>query len=228
MSKEFKTISGFSSYSISLDGEVKNNSTSIIKKQQKNKYGYLMTTLISDEKQTKKMFIHRLMLLAYNYNENHANLKVNHIDGDKLNNSLENLEWCTSKENTHHAIKTGLYSDDRDAIKDETVIAIRKEFVPGQKGNRLILMKKYSVKKSMFYYIINDQFRTDLTLTKELNPYFNGSITTAATMGRKLTKENDVEIFKLREKGETLASIAKKYNVSPQAISSILKKTKNI
>ena len=65
-------------------------------------------------------------------------------------------------------------------------------------------------------------------VTKELNPYFNGSITTAATMGRKLTKENDVEIFKLREKGETLASIAKKYNVSPQAISSILKKTKNI
>ena len=41
-------------------------------------------------------------------------------------------------------------------------------------------------------------------------------------------RENDVEIFKLREKGETLASIAKKYNVSPQAISSILKKTKNI
>ena len=97
MSKEFKTISGFSSYSISLDGEVKNNSTSIIKKQQKNKYGYLMTTLISDEKQTKKMFIHRLMLLAYNYNENHANLKVNHIDGDKLNNSWKILNGVLQK-----------------------------------------------------------------------------------------------------------------------------------
>lgn len=43
--------------------------------------------------------MHRLVLLAFRPVKNSRELEVNHIDGNKINNCLENLEWCTSSEN---------------------------------------------------------------------------------------------------------------------------------
>lgn len=58
---------------------------------------------------TKKTFrLHRLVLMAFKPVENMESLEVNHIDGDKTNNKLENLEWCTASENQRHAFDTGL------------------------------------------------------------------------------------------------------------------------
>lgn len=51
---------------------------------------------------------HRLVMMAFNPVENMDELEVNHIDGNKKNNKLENLEWCTASENQIHAFKTGL------------------------------------------------------------------------------------------------------------------------
>lgn len=46
--------------------------------------------------------------MAFNPVEDMDELEVNHKDGNKLNNNLDNLEWCTTSENQKHAFKTGL------------------------------------------------------------------------------------------------------------------------
>ncbi len=69
-----------------------------------NKYGYLYVSIWKNNK-SKNNVIHRLVLLTFN---GKSNLSVNHIDGNKENNNLNNLEYCTCKENTNHAIKIGL------------------------------------------------------------------------------------------------------------------------
>lgn len=53
--------------------------------------------------------IHRLMLSTFNPVDGMDKLLVNHKDGNKLNDELSNLEWCTASENTIHALNIGLY-----------------------------------------------------------------------------------------------------------------------
>lgn len=75
-------------------------------KPQEDKDGYLRVSL-SKENTKKRFFIHRLVMIAFTVNERNLPV-VNHIDGNKQNNKLTNLEWVTNSENDLHAFKTGL------------------------------------------------------------------------------------------------------------------------
>ena len=68
--------------------------------------GYARVAVYVDGKQ-KSLFVHRLVAELFLLGEKKD--QVNHIDGNKLNNLLSNLEWCTRSENARHAVATGLY-----------------------------------------------------------------------------------------------------------------------
>ena len=65
---------------------------------------YLHYRLYYNKKYTQKT-AHRLVMIAFKWE---SNLDVNHIDWNKINNNLENLEYCTKSENMKHAFKNGL------------------------------------------------------------------------------------------------------------------------
>jgi HNH endonuclease len=92
-------------YRINIEGKIINKHNRILKHQISNS-GYLFYNLKENKKQ-KGLFLHRCLALAFIPNPENKK-QVNHIDGNKLNNNLNNLEWCTISENTKHAYKLGL------------------------------------------------------------------------------------------------------------------------
>jgi hypothetical protein len=74
-------------------------------KLKNTRFGYVVANL-SKEGKLKNVFVHRIVCAAFI--GDHPNKQVNHINGIKTDNRLENLEWVTSSENHLHAFKTGL------------------------------------------------------------------------------------------------------------------------
>jgi hypothetical protein len=91
-----------SKYSITKGGTVLNEWTGAILNQCISKTGYKVVSL--HRKTTK---LHRLLAIAFIPNPNNYTI-INHIDGNKLNNELSNLEWCNHSHNLKHAYDIGL------------------------------------------------------------------------------------------------------------------------
>ena len=101
-----KEIKGYDGYLVTQDGRIFSNKSNKFLSLCKDKAGYVGVVL-SNNGFFKRINIHRIV--ADNFLDNSNNYKeVNHIDGNKSNNSLSNLEWCTRSENMKHAHKIGL------------------------------------------------------------------------------------------------------------------------
>lgn len=107
--KAWKPIKGFEGlYEISTSGEVK----SFVKLKEKIlrpglcKNGYL-TVVLYRYRHGKSYYVHRLVAETFIPNV-FGKPEVNHLDGNKRNNGLRNIEWCTKSENGRHAYDTGL------------------------------------------------------------------------------------------------------------------------
>lgn len=105
----FKAIEGYEGmYEISTYGNVISNHFGKRKvlKQAMMTSGYKMIILKKDGKQ-KSLSVHRLVATHFLPNDDCLE-QVNHIDGNKLNNNLSNLEWCTRSQNIKHMYDNGL------------------------------------------------------------------------------------------------------------------------
>lgn len=225
----FKTIPNFSNYEINENGVIINKKTNVKPNIRFNRQKYKVVSLKDDFGIFRTQLVHRLLMITFKPIDNYQNLNVDHIDCDKTNNNLDNLEWVTPKENTHRAIKNCLYSNKRKSVSDETVIKVRQEYIPGAKGNYKQLMEKYNINKSMFYYIVKDQYRTDLPLTKELNSYFKekDSRCSGECNGRAVLTKEDV-LFIRSEEGQKYSTkeLSQKYGVSYNTIRDVILRKK--
>lgn len=117
-------------YEISSQGRLRNLKTNkLLSTSSINSEGYVIVCLRKDGKSHSKRF-HRL-LADYFIPKINGKEYINHINGVKTDNRIENLEWCTHKENSIHAIKIGLYNNDihrkYDKSIDEEIIKLRNE-----------------------------------------------------------------------------------------------------
>lgn len=102
--------------------------------------GYLKVSL-GPRNKSKNHHIHRLVLLAFGAPAN-GKTDVNHIDGNKLNNALTNLEWASRSENMRHAMRIGLWSSVGERNPQAKLIpadvkAIRTMAKRGEKTSRI-------------------------------------------------------------------------------------------
>ena len=127
--------------------------------------GYLRGAVCVNKKMIQYK-IHRLVALAFiPNNENKA--EVNHIDGNKLNNHVENLEWCTRQENIEHCILNKLQKPFKgeeignSKLFEFQVIEIRNKFKP-RVYSRAKLAKEYNVSEATIKDILYKRTWTHL------------------------------------------------------------------
>lgn len=153
----WKTILDYYNYEISSYGRIR-NINGYIRKIQTDKKGYSVISIRNDLGIRKTLKIHRLVAIMFL--DNPKNLpQVNHKDGNKKNNKVDNLEWCDNSYNQKHAFLNNLQinkgsKNPRSKLSEENVIEIRKN---GKYDTYLNISKKYKVSKSTIYSILNNK-----------------------------------------------------------------------
>ncbi len=201
--EEWKKLEFNLKYMVSSFGRIKSinkynggNKTGILCTK-KNKYGYLEIRFYMGERR-KTFLVHRLILKAFKPIDHPELYQCNHINGIKDDNRVENLEWCTSKENCQHAIKTGLQ-----ICTEET----RRKMSEARSGEKHGMYGRHHSKES----------KDKISKTKKEKKYIgeNGS-------RHKLNNNEVKQIKTLLKEGKLLQrEIAKMFDVCPSLISKI-------
>ena len=123
-------------YEASPDGEIRNAKTKHILKQFKGKDGYMRTQIAG--KINKTVLVHRIIAMTF-IEPIEGKEFVNHKDGNKSNNSVENLEWVNRSENIKHAYENKLITrptgtkNPRNKLSLEQVEFIKNNYKPRDK-----------------------------------------------------------------------------------------------
>ena len=115
----------FKYYDITKEGVIINLKTNRKCKGTIGKSGYLKWSTKRNNK-NYDYYIHRLIAIKYIPNPNNYPV-INHIDGNKLNISIDNLEWCTYSHNNKEAVRLGLVDNSNNHRPYKKVIQINKD-----------------------------------------------------------------------------------------------------
>jgi hypothetical protein len=155
----WKTIKEFEDYQVSTLGNIRSlkfGKERILKKNI-NSSGYFCCNISINV--SKSFYLHRLIAESFIYNPENKK-EINHINGIKTDNRIENLEWCTRSENMKHAYVTGLKKDKRRKLNKNQVLDILNNCVVSNKKNKstvLYFSIKYNVSKSTITKIIRQE-----------------------------------------------------------------------
>lgn len=155
---EFKDIPGYEGlYQVSNTGKVLGLKRNKLLKKLTRPNGYLYVDLCKNNKSIKHS-IHRLVMIAF---IGPSDLTVNHKDGDKTNNRLDNLEYVTQLQNSQHAWKSGLKASMEgenhfaSKLTEKDVKNIRRL---GKNGmSQMDLSRQYGISQSNVWSILKDK-----------------------------------------------------------------------
>lgn len=156
----WKDIKGYEGlYQVSNTGKVKSVRRNKILKKRLTFDGYVKATLTVDRKAVDKR-VHRLVAEAFIANP-YNKPTVNHIDGNKENNNVDNLEWSDRHEQLQHAYNLGLkkplsgVKNPHSKLSEDDIRYIRKHFVPQSKEfGTVALGRKFGVDNSIIGKVV--------------------------------------------------------------------------
>lgn len=152
----------YDNFEVSSNGKLRNVKTGTVYKTTILKTGYAAVCIsLGSRNKKKNIKIHRAVAETFIDNPE-GKPAINHIDGNKLNNDVSNLEWVTFSENTRHAVSHGLQkglpgeNNPNARLTQDDVQWIREHYIKGNKeyGSRA-LGKKFQVDHTVILDIIN-------------------------------------------------------------------------
>lgn len=169
--EEWKKIPNYSRYEASNFGRLrslnyKKSGTIKILKSAITKDGYLQTMLKNDSGKYNSKKVHWFVTLSW-FGFRAKDKQVNHIDGNKQNNSIHNLEYVTQSENSKHSFRIGLQKARRGELngmskltKEEVIFLRNEKKTKGRFWGRNEYAKQYGISAKHLQKIVNDKTRT--------------------------------------------------------------------
>lgn len=194
-----KIINGFPNYSIHRDGTITNTKTNTTKQHWLGANGYFHVDLYHENK-SSKVAVHRLLALHFIPNPENKRT-VNHIDGNKTNNDLSNLEWATDSQNIQHAYDNNLNRATNKKISNEAMDEILIRFYNGETLTTIVLDYPFSLPTLSTYledYVISknelDKFNSEKVKQKLIRAKSAKHIQ-FAIIGTSISDSTDVRTF---------------------------------
>lgn len=221
-----KSINGYPGYTITENGDIFSTKSKQKKKLKQGNFwtGYKKINLVNKDKVRKTLSVHRLVAETFIPNPENKP-QVNHIDGNKENNHVSNLEWVTIEENARHALDNELRIPKRgedhpmSKIDEETALEIINKMSIGYCNGDIA--KEYNLHERYVSLIRHKKRwgelwdKLDITLPKS-NKQREKGITSMS----KIPLEKQIQIIEELETS-TNKEVAEKYNLDPSVMSRV-------